>query len=92
MGNKHSKKASETSGRRTSEPLFHKFTEPVDSSEGISSQNTNNTPIISTPDTEVSPPESPTAKVETLIDPNDQRANARSLAASLSLEEQVSSI
>jgi beta-glucosidase len=41
-----------------------------------------------TPNSELSPPDSPIAK-NAALKPEDERANARSLAASLSLEEQV---
>jgi beta-glucosidase len=94
MGVKHSKKVTESPNRRAaSGPFFHKY---VDNSEGNSEPNSepnssHNTNANSTPNTEISPPESPIAKIVTLVDPNDKRANARSLAASLSLEEQVRS-
>jgi beta-glucosidase len=43
-----------------------------------------------TPSSELSPPDSPTSKSLTLTETDDKRADARKLAASLSLEEQVS--
>jgi beta-glucosidase len=85
MGAKHSKKVSEPPARRASGPAPAVLESYAEDSEGISTRNTNDTP-----NTEVSPPESPSSKSATLIDPNDKRANARTLAASLSLEEQVS--
>lgn len=42
-----------------------------------------------TPSSELSPPDSPTSKSLTLTQTDDKRADARELAASLSLEEQV---
>ncbi len=42
-----------------------------------------------TPGSEISPPDSPTSKTLTLTQTDDKRADARTLAASLSLEEQV---
>jgi beta-glucosidase len=86
MGVKHSKKASESTNRRSSNPIFHKYAEDSETSANSSRDTTN---AQGTPDTEVSPPESPLAKVAALVDPNDKRANARRLAASLSLEEQA---
>jgi len=85
MGAKHSKKVSEPPVRRASGPALAVLDNYTEDSEGISTRNINDTP-----NTEVSPPESPSSKSATLIDPNDKRANARTLAASLSLEEQVS--
>jgi beta-glucosidase len=43
-----------------------------------------------TPSSEISPPDSPTSKSLTLTQTDDKREDARELAASLSLEEQVS--
>lgn len=68
----------ESPGSQRSEPLFDKYAD----SEERSSRST-----LETPNSELSPPDSPTAKSVTLAD--DKRANARLLAASLSLEEQV---
>jgi beta-glucosidase len=63
------------------DPIFDRFAEDSERS----SRSTNETP-----NSELSPPDSPAAKSVTLAD--DKRANARSLAASLSLEEQVGDI
>ena len=66
------------------DPIFDKFAED---SEERSSGDTN-----TTPNSEFSPPDSPATKNAALnqqADVDDKRANARRLAASLSLEEQV---
>lgn len=63
------------------DPIFDRFAEDSERS----SRSTNETP-----NSELSPPDSPATKSVTLAD--DKRANARSLAASLSLEEQVGEI
>lgn len=69
----------ESPSSQISEPIFDKYAED---SEDRSSRS-----AAETPGSELSPPDSPAAKSITLAD--DKRANARSLAASLSLEEQV---
>lgn len=92
MGVKHSKKMTDAPNRRAaSDPVVRTY---VDNSEGSSEpssepNSSRSTNANSTPNTEISPPESPIAKIVALVDPNDKRANARNLAASLSLEEQV---
>ncbi len=63
------------------DPIFDKYAED---SEERSSGDTNDTP-----NSEISPPDSPITKTADLNQAHDQRANARRLAASLSLEEQV---
>lgn len=60
-----------------SDPIFDRFEE---GSDILSSRDT-----IATPDSEISPPESPLEK-HAILDP---RTKSRQLAASLSLEEQV---
>ncbi|CZR55218.1 probable periplasmic beta-glucosidase precursor [Phialocephala subalpina] len=75
-----SESPAESPGSQRNEPIFDKYAED---SEERSSRSTNETP-----NSELSPPDSPAAKSVTLAD--DKRANARSLAASLPLEEQVS--
>jgi beta-glucosidase len=74
-----SESPAESPGSQRNEPIFDKYAED---SEERSSRSTNETP-----NSELSPPDSPAAKSVTLAD--DKRANARSLAASLPLEEQV---
>lgn len=60
-----------------------------DSEDTSSPDTTNDNSANSTPNTEVSPPESPFAKTVSLAESSDRKANARSLASTLSLEEQV---
>jgi beta-glucosidase len=67
---------------QTDDPVFDKFAED---SEYRSSGDTN-----TTPNSELSPPDSPASKNAGLAQGEDKRGNARRLAASLSLEEQVS--
>ena len=62
-------------------PIFDKF---ENESEGPS-----NADISTTPNTELSPPDSPTSKNADLSKAVDGRTKSRTLAASLSLEEQV---
>jgi beta-glucosidase len=63
------------------DPIFDsKFTED---SEGQSTANTN-----TTPNSELSPPDSPTTE-NVGLDKIDARTNSRKLASSLSLEQQV---
>ncbi|KAL2063455.1 hypothetical protein VTL71DRAFT_5260 [Oculimacula yallundae] len=64
------------------DPIFDKYAED---SEDRSSGNTNDTP-----NSDLSPPDSPVAKNADINNTSDKRAGARSLAASLTLEEQVS--
>lgn len=64
------------------DPIFDKY--PEDSEDRSL---TNETPM-----SEVSPPESPSTKHADLLQPSDKRANARKLAASLTLQEQVRQI
>lgn len=63
------------------DPIYDKYAED---SEERSSGDTNDTP-----NSELSPPDSPITKNSDLNQASDKRASARSLAASLSLEEQV---
>ena len=64
------------------DPVFDKF---QDESDFRSSGDTN-----ATPNSELSPPDSPASKTAGLAQIDDKRANSRRLAASLTLEEQVS--
>lgn len=70
----------ESPDSQISDPIFDKFEE---GSDAVSSRDT-----VATPDSEISPPESPLEKHATL----DPRTKSRQLAASLSLEEQVKHI
>jgi len=63
------------------DPIFDKYAED---SEDRSSGDTNDTP-----NSELSPPDSPIVKNSGITHPGDKRAGARALAASLTLEEQV---
>lgn len=71
----------ESPDSRMHDPIFDKFTED---SEGRSSGDTS-----TTPNSEISPPDSPAIKNAGLSKADVNRAKSRSLAASLSLEEQV---
>jgi beta-glucosidase len=71
---------SESPDSQTADPIFDKY---VDDSESSRNEST-------TPNSEVSPPESPPSKNAVLDKTVDERAKSRNLAASLSLEEQVS--
>jgi beta-glucosidase len=70
---------SESPDIQINDPVFDNV---ADDSEDRSSPNTN-----TTPNSELSPPDSPISKNSALK--SDDKANARSLAASLSLEDQV---
>jgi beta-glucosidase len=72
---------SDSPDSQINDPIFDKFAED---SEDRSSGDTN-----TTPNSDFSPPDSPTSKNAALSKTDDKRAKARSLAASLSLEEQV---
>ena len=72
---------SDSPDSQINDPVFDKFAED---SEDRFSGDTN-----TTPNSELSPPDSPTSKNAALSQVDDKRAKARSLAASLSLEEQV---
>ena len=65
-------------------PIFDKF-----ENESEEPSNPSNADISVTPNTELSPPDSPTAQSAALSKPVDGRSKSRTLAASLSLEEQV---
>jgi beta-glucosidase len=73
--------AARTMSSDSTDSVFDKFGED---SEDRSSADTD-----TTPSSELSPPDSPTSKSLTLTQTDDKRADARELAASLSLEEQV---
>lgn len=62
-------------------PIFDKFENE--------SEEPSNADISITPNTELSPPDSPTTKNADLSKTVDRRTKSRTLAASLSLEEQV---
>jgi beta-glucosidase len=70
---------SETQG-----PIFDKFEN--ESEEPSSNADAD---ISTTPNTEISPPDSPTTKSAALSKQIDRRTKSRTLAASLSIEEQV---
>jgi len=72
---------SDSPDSQRSDPIFDKYGED---SEARSTADTSITPA-----SQLSPPDSPTSKSATL-NTVDNRAKSRSLAASLSLEEQVS--
>lgn len=72
---------SESPDSQIADPIFDKY---VDDSESSRNEST-------TPSSEISPPESPPSKNVELDKTVDERAKSRNLAASLSLEEQVSS-
>jgi beta-glucosidase len=74
--------ASRTMSSDSTDSVFDNYRED---SEDRSSADTD-----TTPGSELSPPDSPTSKSLTLTETDDKRADARKLAASLSLEEQVS--
>jgi beta-glucosidase len=63
-------------------PIFDKFENE--------SEEPSNADISITPNTELSPPDSPTSKSAALSNVADRRSKSATLAASLSLEEQVS--
>jgi beta-glucosidase len=73
--------ATRTLSSDSTSSVFDKFAED---SEDRSSADTD-----TTPSSEISPPDSPTNKSLTLTQTDDKRADARELAATLSLEEQV---
>jgi beta-glucosidase len=62
-------------------PIFDKFENE--------SEEPSNADISTTPNTELSPPDSPTSKSAALSHVVDRRSKSATLAASLSLEEQV---
>jgi hypothetical protein len=62
-------------------PIFDKFENE--------SEEPSNAEISITPNTELSPPDSPTSQSATLNHVTDRRSKSATLAASLSLEEQV---
>lgn len=71
----------ESPDSQRNDPIFDKY---ADDSEDRSNRDTNDTP-----NSELSPPDSPIAKNAEIKQPSDKRAGARLLAASLTLEEQV---
>ncbi|KAH8679882.1 glycoside hydrolase superfamily [Tricladium varicosporioides] len=73
---------SESPESQINDPIFDKY---VEDSEERSSNHTN-----LTPNSEISPPTSPPVEKNDMATPIDPRASSRALAASLSLEEQVS--
>jgi beta-glucosidase len=60
-----------------------------DSTDSVFDEDRSSADTDTTPSSELSPPDSPTSKSLTLTQTDDKRADARELAASLSLEEQV---
>jgi beta-glucosidase len=62
--------------------------DPVFDNTAEDSEDRSSPSADTTPNSELSPPDSPIAK-NAALKPDDERANARTLAASLSLEEQV---
>lgn len=64
-----------------SDPVFDKFAED--------SEDRSSGPTSTTPNSEISPPDSPRTKDAGLSQSEDARASSRKLAATLTLEEQV---
>ena len=60
-----------------------------DSTDSVFDEDRSSADTGTPPNSELSPPDSPTSKSLTLTQTDDKRADARELAASLSLEEQV---